>query len=89
MAIETPKCISEKRDRPSQEPITEAVEKLAALEQLPESRDDGLFQRAVEGLVALGVPGLVLLVSVAVSGYAGAAALTSALAALGGPSQAH
>jgi hypothetical protein len=38
----------------------------------------------VEKIVALGVPGLVLLVAVATSGYAGGAAIVSALATLGG-----
>jgi hypothetical protein len=36
-------------------------------------------------VAALGVPGLVLVVAMALSGWAGAAALTTALAALGGP----
>ncbi len=36
-------------------------------------------------IAALGVPGLVLVVTMALTGYAGAAALTTALAALGGP----
>ncbi len=39
----------------------------------------------VEKIVAFGVPGLVLLVAVAISGYAGGAAIVSALATLGGP----
>jgi len=36
-------------------------------------------------LAALGVPALVLIIAMSVSGFAGAAALTFALAALGGP----
>jgi hypothetical protein len=69
-----------------QKQLAEAVEKLAEYEERSaKSSGEGLFQRAVEGLVALGVPGLVLLVAVATSGFAGAAALTTALAALGGP----
>lgn len=43
------------------------------------------MDKVVEKLVALGVPGLVLLVAMSVSGLAGAAAITAALAALGGP----
>src|ERR1039458_10138998 len=69
-----------------QRQLAEAVQKLAQyVEADAKSNGDGLFQMAVEGLVALGVPGLVLLIAVSVSGLAGAAALTSALAALGGP----
>ncbi len=45
----------------------------------------GLLEKSVKGLVALGIPGLILLVAMATSGYAGAAAMTSALATLGGP----
>jgi hypothetical protein len=44
-----------------------------------------LFKKAVGALVGLGVPGLVLLAVMAASGFAGAAAITSALATLGGP----
>ena len=43
------------------------------------------FKQLVSKIAALGVPGLVLVVAMGVSGYAGAAALTTALAALGGP----
>ena len=43
------------------------------------------LDRIVDKIVALGVPGLVLVVAMAVTPYAGAAALTTALAALGGP----
>jgi uncharacterized membrane protein len=39
----------------------------------------------VDKIAALGVPGLVLLVAMAVTGWAGAAAITAALAMLGGP----
>ncbi|MDJ0568061.1 MAG: hypothetical protein WBM44_02185 [Waterburya sp.] len=39
----------------------------------------------VNQIVALGVPGLVLLVAMAVTGWAGAAAITAGLAMLGGP----
>jgi hypothetical protein len=48
------------------------------------SASSGL-DRFVNWLVGLGVPGLVLTVAISVSGFAGAAAITSALAALGGP----
>ena len=49
-----------------QKQLAEAVEKLAQHEEAAvKSNGDGLFQKAVEGLVALGVPGLVLLVAVA------------------------
>lgn len=43
------------------------------------------FDKFINTIAGLGVPGLVLVVAMAVSGWAGAAALTTALAALGGP----
>jgi hypothetical protein len=43
------------------------------------------MDKVVQKLVALGIPGLVLLVVVATSGLVGGAALVAALAALGGP----
>lgn len=43
------------------------------------------MDKVVQKLVALGIPGLVLLVVVATSGLAGGAALVAALAFLGGP----
>jgi hypothetical protein len=43
------------------------------------------MDKVVQKLVALGVPGLVLLVVVATSGVAGGAAIVAALALLGGP----
>lgn len=43
------------------------------------------MDKVVEKLVALGVPGLVLLVAIATSGLAGGAAIVAALAVLGGP----
>ncbi len=43
------------------------------------------MDKIVAKLVALGIPGLVLLIAVSISGYAGAAAITTALAAFGGP----
>jgi len=44
-----------------------------------------MLDKVVCKIVALGVPGLVLLVAIAASGWAGAAAITTALAILGGP----
>ena len=41
------------------------------------------MDRIIGKIAALGVPGLVLLVAIELSGYAGAVALTTALAALG------
>jgi hypothetical protein len=46
---------------------------------------DGLLQRAVEGLVGLGTPGIILLVAISMSGFHGAAAITTTLAMFGGP----
>ena len=43
------------------------------------------MDKIVEKIAGLGVPGLILLVAISVSGYAGAAAITAALATLGGP----
>ena len=43
------------------------------------------MDEVVEKLVALGVPGLVLLIAVSASGFAGGAAIVVALATLGGP----
>jgi hypothetical protein len=43
------------------------------------------MDKIVAKLVALGIPGLVLLIAVSISGYAGAAAITTALSAFGGP----
>lgn len=43
------------------------------------------MDKVVDKIVALGVPGLVLLVAMAVVGWSGAAAIVAALAALGGP----
>jgi len=64
--------------------LTILLERIAASESSDLSAD-GLLDNVVRGLVALGVPGLVLLVATAVSGYAGAAAITTSLAAMGGP----
>ncbi len=43
------------------------------------------MDKIIEKIVGLGVPGLILVVAISVSGYAGAAAITVALASLGGP----
>jgi hypothetical protein len=43
------------------------------------------MDRIVDKIAALGVPGLVLMVAMAATGWTGAAAVTTALAALGGP----
>ncbi|MCB0743115.1 MAG: hypothetical protein KDC67_04365 [Ignavibacteriae bacterium] len=43
------------------------------------------MDKIVEKIVGLGIPGLILLVAISVSGFSGAAALTTALASLGGP----
>lgn len=43
------------------------------------------MDKLIDKIVALGVPGLVLLVAMSTTGYAGAVALTAALATLGGP----
>jgi len=43
------------------------------------------MDKIVATVAGLGIPGLVLLVAVSASGFSGAAALTTALAALGGP----
>ncbi len=43
------------------------------------------MDKVVDKIVALGVPGLVLLVTMQLVGWAGAAAITAALATLGGP----
>jgi len=43
------------------------------------------FDKVIEKIVALGVPGLVLVIVIAAVGPAGGAAIVAALAALGGP----
>lgn len=43
------------------------------------------MDKAVSSIAAAGVPGLALIIAVSASGYVGAAALTTALAAFGGP----
>ncbi len=63
--------------------LEDATRKLSEIEA--SSQPGSLFQKAVAALVGLGVPGLVLLAVMATSGFAGAAAITSSLALLGGP----
>lgn len=63
--------------------LEEATRQLAKIEE--ERKPSDLFQRAVTTLAGMGVPGLVLLAVMATTGFAGAAAMTTALAALGGP----
>ena len=46
-------------------------------------QEDVGIDKLVSAIAGLGVPGLVLLVATSVSGFAGAAAMTTALAALG------
>ena len=43
------------------------------------------MDKIVSVIASLGIPGLVLLVAMGVSGWAGAAAITAGLASLGGP----
>jgi hypothetical protein len=63
--------------------LEEATRRLADIETARKPAD--LFQKAVSALVGMGIPGLVLLAVMATTGFAGAAAITTALAALGGP----
>ena len=44
-----------------------------------------MLDRAVSAIVALGIPGFILLIAMELSGFAGAAAISTALAGLGGP----
>ena len=62
--------------------IEDAIQRLAKYEIEPKSK---AFAKIVDLLAAAGVPGLVLLAAMAVSGFSGAAAITVALASLGGP----
>ncbi|MAL61154.1 MAG: hypothetical protein CMC14_14025 [Flavobacteriaceae bacterium] len=41
------------------------------------------LDKVIEYLISLGVPGLILLVAISASGYAGAAAITAALSTIG------
>jgi hypothetical protein len=64
------------------EQLAQAVERLARYESEPKGK---MFARTVNLLASAGVPGLMLLGAMAISGYTGAAAVTVALASLGGP----
>jgi hypothetical protein len=64
------------------EKLEEALQLLAAHDKEPKSK---AFKRLVDLLVAAGVPGLILVAAMTISGLAGAAAITTALAMLGGP----
>jgi len=59
-----------------------AVQRLAQYEMEPKSKT---FTKMVDLLAAAGIPGLVLLAAMAISGFTGAAAITVALSSLGGP----
>lgn len=43
------------------------------------------MDKLIARIAALGIPGLILFVAISATGFAGAAAITAALAALGGP----
>ncbi len=62
--------------------LNDAVSRLAELETQQKSKT---FMKVVDLLAAAGVPGLVLLGAMAVSGFTGAAAITVALSSIGGP----
>lgn len=62
--------------------LQEAIDRLVVHETQQKSRN---FLRVVDLLSAAGVPGLVLLGAMAMSGFTGAAAITVALASIGGP----
>lgn len=64
--------------------LAAALEKISEYEAASVS-SDGLLDKVIRGLVGMGVPGIVLLVAMSISGFAGAAAFTTALATLGGP----
>lgn len=48
-------------------------------------KSDSFWKQLISSIAGLGIPGLVLLVVMSSTGFAGAAALTTALAAMGGP----
>lgn len=64
------------------EQLAQAVQRLAQYDAEPKSK---VFSKTVNLLAAAGVPGLILLGAMAISGFSGAAAITVALASLGGP----
>lgn len=63
--------------------LEQAIRRLAEYEIASRSKGENILKKSVEGLVALGVPGLILGVAISTSGFAGAAAITSALASIG------
>jgi hypothetical protein len=62
--------------------LEEAIQRLSRHENEPKSKT---FAKMIDLLAAAGVPGLVLLAAMAISGFSGGAAITVALASLGGP----
>ena len=62
--------------------LDDAVKRLAEFEGQQKSK---AFIKIVDLLAAAGVPGLILLCAMAVSGFTGAAAITVALSSIGGP----
>jgi hypothetical protein len=62
--------------------LEQAIQRLVQYESEPKS---ATFAKMVDAVAAAGVPGLVLLAAMAVSGFSGGAAITVALASLGGP----
>jgi predicted PurR-regulated permease PerM len=62
--------------------LEDAVRRLAVFEREPGSKHK---DKLIKLLIGAGVPGLIFAGAVALSGFYGAAAITSVLAALGGP----
>ena len=62
--------------------LEDAIKRLAQLDQEPKSKS---FNKLVNLLVSAGVPGLIFVGAVSVSGFYGAAAITTVLAGFGGP----
>ena len=62
--------------------LEQAVQRLVQYETEPKSKT---FTKMVDLLAAAGIPGLILLAAMAISGFTGAAAITVALSSLGGP----
>jgi hypothetical protein len=60
--------------------LDDAIQRLAQQENEPKSKT---FTTVVDLLVAAGVPGLILMCAMAVSGFSGAAAITVGLASIG------
>lgn len=73
------------------ENLESALRKIAELEEKESTihSEDGLYQKTISetisAILPLGVPGLILISAMSISGFAGAAAFTAGLAALGGP----